>query len=177
MSWGNINFVKSNTSNYRKYIMMKYQKQVITTASDRESALILLLTALRKSWYTKFGPFCHVVDFTNWKKKSWSEILLEHQSWILFQIRNCNCKSTLKNFWKFWNGPLYRNKSGFSFLLNNAACWQSSNTEGCANKLSRILANNFAQYWELLEKNSFIKVFFYKRAEIQSEKGKFARQR
>ena len=68
MSWGNINFVKSNTSNYRKYIMMKYQKQVITTASDRESALMLLLTALRKSWYTKFGPFCHVVDFTNWKK-------------------------------------------------------------------------------------------------------------
>ena len=93
----------------KNILWLKYQKQAITIVSDRESALMLLLTALRRSWYTKFGPFCDVVDFTNGEKKSWSGILLEHQSWILFQIRNWNCKSILKNFWKFWNGPLWRN--------------------------------------------------------------------
>ena len=47
-----------------------------------------------------------------------------------------------KNFWKFWNGPLYRNKSGPSPLLNVAVYWKSSNTKACANRLSQILANN-----------------------------------
>ena len=47
-----------------------------------------------------------------------------------------------KNFWKFWNGPLYRNKSGPSPLLNVAVYWKSSNTKACANRLSQILTNN-----------------------------------
>ena len=47
-----------------------------------------------------------------------------------------------KNFWKFWNGLLCRNKSGPSPLLNVAVYWQSSNTEACAKKLSQIIANN-----------------------------------
>ena len=47
-----------------------------------------------------------------------------------------------KNLWKFWNGPLCRNKSGPSPLLNVAEYWQSSDTETCVKKLSQILANN-----------------------------------
>ena len=47
-----------------------------------------------------------------------------------------------KNLWKFWNGPLCRNKSGPSPLLNVAVYWQSSDTETCVTKLSQILANN-----------------------------------
>ena len=48
----------------------------------------------------------------------------------------------LKNFWKFWNGLPFRNKSGPSPLLNGAVYWQSSNTEAGSKKLSQILANN-----------------------------------
>ena len=67
---------------------------------------------------------------------------------------NCLCFSTIshinvwdqvnswKNLWKFWNGPLCRNKSGPSPLLNVAVYWQSSDTETCVKKLSQILANN-----------------------------------
>ena len=47
-----------------------------------------------------------------------------------------------KKLWKFWNGPLCRNKSGPFPLLNVAAYWESSNSEACAKKLSQILANN-----------------------------------
>ena len=47
-----------------------------------------------------------------------------------------------KNLWKFWNGPLCRNKSGPFPLLNVAVYWQSSDTKACAKKLSQILANN-----------------------------------
>ena len=47
-----------------------------------------------------------------------------------------------KIFWKFWNGPLCRNKSGPSSLLNVVVYLQSSSTEACAKKLSQILANN-----------------------------------
>ena len=47
-----------------------------------------------------------------------------------------------KNLWKFWNGPLCRNKSGPSPLLNVAVYWQSSDTRTCVKKLSQILANN-----------------------------------
>ena len=47
-----------------------------------------------------------------------------------------------KNLWKLWNGPLCRNKSGPSLLLNVAVYWQSSDTETCVKKLSQILANN-----------------------------------
>ena len=47
-----------------------------------------------------------------------------------------------KIFWKFWNGPLCRNKSGPSPLLHVAAYWQSSNTKACAKKLSQLLTNN-----------------------------------
>ena len=47
-----------------------------------------------------------------------------------------------KNLWKFWNGPLCRNKSGPFPLLNVAAYWHSSNTEACAKKLPQIVANN-----------------------------------
>ena len=47
-----------------------------------------------------------------------------------------------KTLWKFWNGPLFRNKLALFPLLNVAAYWQSSNTEACAKKLSQILVNN-----------------------------------
>ena len=47
-----------------------------------------------------------------------------------------------ENFWKFWNGPLCRNKSGTSPLFIVAVYCQSSNTKACAKKLSHILANN-----------------------------------
>ena len=47
-----------------------------------------------------------------------------------------------KNFWKFWNGPFCRNKSGPYPLLNIAVYWQSSNTQPCAKKLSQILVKN-----------------------------------
>ena len=46
-----------------------------------------------------------------------------------------------KNLWKFWNGPLCRNKSDTFPLLNFAVYWQSSDTETCAKRLSQILAN------------------------------------
>ena len=46
----------------------------------------------------------------------------------------------MKMFWKFWNGPLCRNKSGPSPLLNVVVYWQSSNAEACANQLSQILS-------------------------------------
>ena len=48
----------------------------------------------------------------------------------------------LENLWKFWNGPLWRNKSGPFSPLNVAGYWKSSNTKACAKKLSLILANN-----------------------------------
>ena len=47
-----------------------------------------------------------------------------------------------KNLWKFWNGPLCRNKSSPFPLLNVAEDWQSSDNKACAKKLSQILANN-----------------------------------
>ena len=36
----------------------------------------------------------------------------------------------------------FRSKSGSLPLINDAACWNCSNTEACAKKWSRILANN-----------------------------------
>ena len=48
----------------------------------------------------------------------------------------------LENLWKFWNGPLWRNKSGPFPPLSVAGYWKSSNTKAFAKKLSRILANN-----------------------------------
>ena len=45
-----------------------------------------------------------------------------------------------KNFLKFWNGPLCKNKSGPSPLLNVIAYCQSSNTKACVRKMSQILA-------------------------------------
>ena len=53
----------------------------------------------------------------------------------------------LKNFWKFWNDPLYRNKSVPSPLLNVVVYWQNSNTEASAKKLSQIRANNINHGW------------------------------
>ena len=47
-----------------------------------------------------------------------------------------------KNLWKFWSGPLCRNKSGPFPLLNVRIYWQSSDTEACAKKLSQMLGNN-----------------------------------
>ena len=47
-----------------------------------------------------------------------------------------------KNSWKFWNGPLCRNKSGPFPQLDVAAYWQNWNTKSCTKKLSRILAKN-----------------------------------
>ena len=67
---------------------------------------------------------------------------------------NCLCFSTIshinvwdqvnswKNLWKFWNGPLCRNKSGPFPLLNIAAYLQNSNAEAFAKKLSQILTNS-----------------------------------
>ena len=51
-----------------------------------------------------------------------------------------------KNFWKFWNGPPCRSKSGLFPLLNVVVYWQSSNTEAFAKKLSQILAINI-DHW------------------------------
>ena len=48
----------------------------------------------------------------------------------------------MENLWKFWIGPLCRNKSSPFPLLNVEAYLQSSNTEACAKRLSQILANN-----------------------------------
>ena len=47
-----------------------------------------------------------------------------------------------KNFWKFPNGPLCRNKSAPFPLLDVAAYRQSSKTEACAKKLFQIHPNN-----------------------------------
>ena len=47
-----------------------------------------------------------------------------------------------KNLWKFWNGPLCKNKSGPFPLLNVAGYWKSSSTKACAKKLCQILSNN-----------------------------------
>ena len=44
--------------------------------------------------------------------------------------------SHIKYVWKFWNGPLCRDKSGPFPLLNVAGYWKSSNTEACAQNLS-----------------------------------------
>ena len=61
---------------------------------------------------------------------------------IISHINHWDQLNFWKNFWKFWNGPLCRNKSDPSLLLNVAVYWQSSNTEACAKKLSQILVNN-----------------------------------
>ena len=47
-----------------------------------------------------------------------------------------------KNLWKFWNGPLCRNKSATSPLLNVAAYWKSSSMESSIKNLFQIRANN-----------------------------------
>ena len=69
-----------------------------------------------------------------------------------------------KNLWKFWKGPLCRDKSGPFPLLNVAGYWKSSNTEDCAKKLSHILANNFCHgrrglvsefMWGIVSKNKW----------------------
>ena len=67
-----------------------------------------------------------------WKNTSW--IAISH-------INYWDQVNSWKNLWKFWNGPLCRNKSGPSPLLNVAVYWQSSDTETCVKKLSQILAN------------------------------------
>ena len=61
---------------------------------------------------------------------------------IIFHTNYCDQVNSSKNFWKFWNGPLCRSKSGPFPLLNVAAYWGSSNTKACAKKLSQILVNN-----------------------------------
>ena len=50
--------------------------------------------------------------------------------------------NTWKNLWKFWNGPLCRNKSGPFPLLNFAAYCKSNDTKACVKNLSHILASN-----------------------------------
>ena len=62
--------------------------------------------------------------------------------WAISHINYWDQVNSWKNLWKFWNGPLCRNKSGPSPLLNVAVYWQSSDTETCVKKLSQILANN-----------------------------------
>ena len=72
-----------------------------------------------------------------------------YRQWAHSTISHINYWDQLnswKKFWKFWNGPLCRNKSAPPrlpfILLNVVVYWQSSNTEACAKKLSQILANN-----------------------------------
>ena len=60
----------------------------------------------------------------------------------LSQINYWDQVHSWKNLWKFWNGPLCKNKSGPSPLLNAAVYWQGIDTKTCAKKLSQILANN-----------------------------------
>ena len=47
-----------------------------------------------------------------------------------------------KNFWKFWNGSLCRNKPGPYPATQFCSNWKSSNTNARGKKLSQILANN-----------------------------------
>ena len=47
-----------------------------------------------------------------------------------------------KKKWKFWNGPLCRNKSAPFPLINFAAYCKSSNTEAFAKNLFQILTKN-----------------------------------
>ena len=72
--------------------------------------------------------------------------IYEERKWMhettISHINYWDQVNSWKNVWKFWNGPLCRNKSGPSPLLNVAVYWQSSDTETCVTKLSQILANN-----------------------------------
>ena len=68
----------------------------------------------------------------------------------IFHINYWDQVNSCKNLWKFWNGPLCRNKSATSSLMNVAAYWKSSNIEACAKNLSQILANNTDnERWEI----------------------------
>ena len=57
-------------------------------------------------------------------------------------INYWNQVNSWKKLWKFWNGPLYRNKTDPSPLLNVAGYWKRSNAKACNKKLCQILANN-----------------------------------
>ena len=61
---------------------------------------------------------------------------------IKSHINYWNQVNSWKHFWKFWNGPSCRKKSGPFPLLNVAAYWQSSDSGACVKKLFQILANN-----------------------------------
>ena len=66
---------------------------------------------------------------------SWNFVTISH-------INYWDQVNSWKNLWKFWNGPLCRNKLGPFPLLNVVVYCQSSDIEACAKKLSQILANN-----------------------------------
>ena len=75
--------------------------------------------------------------------QAWKAFLM-YKKFAIYIISHINYWDELnswKNFWRFWNGPLCRNKSGPSPLLNVVVYWQSSKAETCAKKLSQILAN------------------------------------
>ena len=60
----------------------------------------------------------------------------------LADFLNLEQVNSWKSLWKFWNGPLCRNKSGPFLLLDVATYWKSNNSEACVKKLYQILANN-----------------------------------
>ena len=76
------------------------------------------------------------------KLKTFSGFFKVFSKSIISHINYWEQVNSWKNLWKFWNGPLCRNKSGPSPLLNVAVYWQSSDTETFVTKLSQILANN-----------------------------------
>ena len=93
---------------------------------------------------TSFKPF-RLCNLSDRYLETVLLVLLPVWQWLASTTSHINYWDQLnsfKNFWKFWNGPHCRNKSGPSPLLKVAAYWQSSNTEACAKKLSQILANN-----------------------------------
>ena len=70
-------------------------------------------------------------------------IYLPSSNYLTISCRNYwDQVTSWKNFLKFWYGPLCRNKSSSSALLNAVAYWKSSNTKVCAKKLSHILVND-----------------------------------
>ena len=91
----------------------------------------------------------------------WSKFFYLHNAAISY-INYWDQVTSWKTFWKFWNGPLCRNKSLPLLLLNFAALWQSSNTVACAKKLSQILASNIGNGGRETEIRIYVNICRYK---------------
>ena len=118
---------------------MEQQNLGITTLNHATCAPIFFKKIAGKSENYRF----HLPNFLKFCDNISHKLLRPSNSW--------------KKLWKFWNGPLSRNKS-FPFpLLNVVAHWQSSNTETCSKKLSKILANNIDNGWSGIGLRIYVK--------------------